>query len=460
LREGISGAGEFDPAASVANEAQDADLDQFSLDDFNLDDDLSVAPVATASEPTSFDFDLDLDDDESNLSAAIADAPSAVENEFELDFADDLAAEAEDLSELSLALDNLDADTLPEDLEVKAPSIEDGFNFDLDDDLELSESAVEESAELVAAESESLEVAADDFNLDMNVDDVDLAALDHEMESLDVDFDDDLLGEDGDLGIEDLDLSDVKSAQDDISTSKLSLTDDLDKPETSMGFELDDDLVDFGVDDNAEDLEVDLVDDTEALAEASADELLPDFDLGDDDTFSFEEEALADSDLDLAALEDDLGELSESAEFDGADFAVADDIVDLELQDEIPSRPEPVQESPAVIADEAALVDAEEEHDEDLFAQALSDFSGDSDDIDLNEFSSDEAALADLSDDDMDAELDFLADADEAATKLDLARAYIDMGDSEGAKDILSEVLGEGNEEQRKEANELLGRIG
>jgi pilus assembly protein FimV len=454
LREGISGAGEFDPAASVANEAQDADLDQFSLDDFNLDDDLSVAPVATASEPTSFDFDLDLDDDESNLSAAIADAPSAVENEFELDFADDLAAEAEDLSELSLALDNLDADTLPEDLEVKAPSIEDGFNFDLDDDLELSESAVEESAELVAAESESLEVAADDFNLDMNVDDVDLAALDHEMESLDVDFDDDLLGEDGDLGIEDLDLSDVKSAQDDISTSKLSLTDDLDKPETSMGFELDDDLVDFGVDDNAEDLEVDLVDDTEALAEASADELLPDFDLGDDDTFSFEEEALADSDLDLAALEDDLGELSESAEFDGADFAVADDIVDLELQDEIPSRPEPV------IADEAALVDAEEEHDEDLFAQALSDFSGDSDDIDLNEFSSDEAALADLSDDDMDAELDFLADADEAATKLDLARAYIDMGDSEGAKDILSEVLGEGNEEQRKEANELLGRIG
>ena len=99
-------------------------------------------------------------------------------------------------------------------------------------------------------------------------------------------------------------------------------------------------------------------------------------------------------------------------------------------------------------------------HEEDLFIQALSDFSGDADDIDLNEFSSDEAALADLSDDDMDDELDFLADADEAATKLDLARAYIDMGDSEGAKDILSEVLGEGNDEQRKEANELLGRIG
>ena len=478
LREGISGAGEFDPAASMAGEAQDADLDQFSLDDFNLDDDLPVAPVAAASEPTSFDFDLDLDDDESNISAAIADAPVQVENEFELDFDDDLtaASEADDLSEMSLALDNLQADTLPEDLEVKAPSIEEEFNFDLDDDLELSESAVEESAELVAEEAESLDVSADDFNLDMNVDDVDLAALDHEMESLDVDFDENLLAEEeaivdsaadkfaldlGDgLALDELDLSDAESLQDEISSANLSLTDDLDKPEKSMDFELDDDLADFGVEDTTEDLVVDLADDTEALAEASADELLPDFDLGDDDTFSLEEDALADSDLDLSALEDDLGELSESTEFDGAEFATADDIVDLELQDEIPSQPESVQESPVVMADEPALVDAEEEHDEDLFAQALSDFSGESDDIDLNEFSSDEAALADLSDDDMDAELDFLADADEAATKLDLARAYIDMGDSEGAKDILSEVLGEGSDEQRKEANELLGRIG
>lgn len=475
LREGISGAGEFDPAASVASEAQDADLDQFSLDDFNLDDDLSVAPVAAASEPASFDFDLD--DDESNLSAAIADTPAAAESEFELDFDDDLAAasEADDLSELSLALDNLEADTLPEDLEVKAPSIEEEFNFDLDDDLELSESAGEESAELVAEEAESLDVPADDFNLDMNVDDVDLAALDHEMESLDVDFDEDLLAEDNPavgsaanefaldlddgLALDDLDLSGVESGQDEISTANLSLTDHLDKPETSLDFELDDDLADFGGD-TAQELVGDLADDTEALAESSADELLPDFDLDDDETFSLEEEALADGDLDLAELEDDLGELSESTEFDGAEFAAADEVVDLELQDEIPSAPEPVQEPPVAVADESALVEAEEEHDEDLFAQALSDFSGESDDIDLNEFSSDEAVLADLSDDDMDAELDFLADADEAATKLDLARAYIDMGDSEGAKDILSEVLGEGNDEQRKEANELLGRIG
>ena len=58
-----------------------------------------------------------------------------------------------------------------------------------------------------------------------------------------------------------------------------------------------------------------------------------------------------------------------------------------------------------------------------------------------------------------DDELDFLTDADESSTKLDLARAYIDMGDREGAKDILDEVLVEGNEEQQAEAKELLARL-
>ena len=61
---------------------------------------------------------------------------------------------------------------------------------------------------------------------------------------------------------------------------------------------------------------------------------------------------------------------------------------------------------------------------------------------------------------DMDEELGFLADTDEAATKLDLARAYIDMGDKDGARDILEEVLEEGAAEQKLEAQQLLRTIG
>jgi pilus assembly protein FimV len=44
----------------------------------------------------------------------------------------------------------------------------------------------------------------------------------------------------------------------------------------------------------------------------------------------------------------------------------------------------------------------------------------------------------------------------EVGTKLDLARAYIDMGDPEGARSILEEVVDEGNEAQREEARQLL----
>ena len=57
---------------------------------------------------------------------------------------------------------------------------------------------------------------------------------------------------------------------------------------------------------------------------------------------------------------------------------------------------------------------------------------------------------------DGDDDFDFLSGTDEAATKLDLARAYIDMGDTEGARDILDEVVAEGNNTQQQEARELL----
>ena len=48
---------------------------------------------------------------------------------------------------------------------------------------------------------------------------------------------------------------------------------------------------------------------------------------------------------------------------------------------------------------------------------------------------------------------------DETATKLDLAKAYIDMGDSEGARSILDEVLAEGNDQQKRQARELAAQI-
>ena len=50
-------------------------------------------------------------------------------------------------------------------------------------------------------------------------------------------------------------------------------------------------------------------------------------------------------------------------------------------------------------------------------------------------------------------------DVDEVGTKLDLARAFIDMGDAEGARSSLDEVLTEGDEDQKAEATGLLKHL-
>ncbi len=50
-------------------------------------------------------------------------------------------------------------------------------------------------------------------------------------------------------------------------------------------------------------------------------------------------------------------------------------------------------------------------------------------------------------------------DMDEVTTKLDLARAYVEMGDKEGAREILQEVIAEGNSNQQASARSMLGTL-
>lgn len=48
---------------------------------------------------------------------------------------------------------------------------------------------------------------------------------------------------------------------------------------------------------------------------------------------------------------------------------------------------------------------------------------------------------------------------EEIASQLDLAKAYIELGDTENAKTILDEIIAQGSEVYRKEAEELIGQI-
>lgn len=242
-------------------------------------------------------------------------------------------------------------------------------------------------------------------------------------------------------------LDAVATPKADDAFAELSLDGDFDLPETAAAStEADDDLgfdLDLDMDepaatpelslesaDDLADFSLDLESDTSAVAEDDEDFLL-----------DLEDEPAA------PAAADELSELS--LELPGEAAATEFDLpvdFDLSLAEE-----EPV----------AATTDS--------FAAQLDEVTAQLDDLAVNLQQSDDDVLLDLEAPalgdslatglDGDDDFDFLSGTDEAATKLDLARAYIDMGDTEGARDILDEVVAEGNDTQQQEARELLAGL-
>jgi len=70
-----------------------------------------------------------------------------------------------------------------------------------------------------------------------------------------------------------------------------------------------------------------------------------------------------------------------------------------------------------------------------------------------------EAPTMQLAPDAMSADLNDARTMTEVGTKLDLARAYVDMGDPAGARSILDEVLDEGDDGQKQQAQQLLDSL-
>jgi pilus assembly protein FimV len=97
-------------------------------------------------------------------------------------------------------------------------------------------------------------------------------------------------------------------------------------------------------------------------------------------------------------------------------------------------------------ADDSAMMDVDIDEDDDVKTGTFA----------PGDFEEPTAAVDSL--DDID-DLMLPDDVDEVSTKLDLARAFIDMGDNEGARGSLEEVIAEGNEDQKAEAKSLLDQI-
>ncbi len=286
-------------------------------------------------------------------------------------------------------------------------------------------------------------------------------------------------------------LAGAKLAQDELdsfSLDDLSLDDSghAAKPDAA-GQDLDD-AFDLSLDDlGGDDVQADLKSDSGALDDLTLDS---DLDLAastpadkpvDDLDFGLDFAELAETPS--QPKHDDLGDFS--LDLDAPEDKLSDDDFLLSLNDEVPAAApadneftldtEAAEEPALSLPDDFDLSLADEptepaapEKGEDSFAAQLDEVSAQLDELASNldepksatpSFSAEDAAVASALDGDADDDFDFLSGADEAATKLDLARAYIDMGDSEGARDILDEVLAEGNDSQQAEARELLERL-
>lgn len=99
----------------------------------------------------------------------------------------------------------------------------------------------------------------------------------------------------------------------------------------------------------------------------------------------------------------------------------------------------------------------ESDSEETLSTDALGDL-----DIDLDFDISDDDTLSDSDSDSIELDIDDSeVDATEGDmdTKIDLAKAYIEMGDADGARNMLNEVITQGDDEQQQQAQELLDSI-
>ena len=166
-------------------------------------------------------------------------------------------------------------------------------------------------------------------------------------------------------------------------------------------------------------------------------------------------------------LDDEEGNADEAADA-FAETQVNDLDIDFGMEEESATDEAATQEAAAEEAEPDVSDEAEIEIDISADDDSLDiDFGLDEEateaDAESSEIEPETSAADNQADDRFEEEDEFdlsnLDDVDEISTKLDLARAYLDMGDSEGTRDILNEVIADGSDEQKKEAEELLSQL-
>lgn len=520
LDQQLAEAAEEEASQAVAEDLQASDLEQLNdldnldeldnLDDLNLDMDLDLDQSSMDAELDALALESEATPDEADDLDAILQQgdESLADDEFDLGI-DEIDKELAELdagavpaeeSIDEIALDSSDIDTSLDDLlemgDEDTPITPDrGLGtippLDSSDDTDdtLASLGLESLQDLDDLEALAPQERDDDALLDS------LTSVPEQS-----DGEEDLLAELDNLDGFDDDLAFTR----DDSVDDLSDVDELDGLDDSHDLDAQlDDALDFAVADTATEAAVEKPELDSALNDL--DEL--DFALADisdleqptalDDTVdadtAVQDEALADG---LEAILDGVDDEQQATSFASVDMAPADsaDMVnDLDLDEQLLAGGDAldeVDELPASLdeladADGAELLELESEldgiaanadvSDLDQAGTALDQSTPGQDSLsasiehDLDTELNDELeALLGSTDNDIALEesgevderpldgMNLLDGADEVETKLDLARAYIDMDDADGARDILQEVIHEGSEAQKAEANSLL----
>ncbi len=455
-----AGAGAELPVAAAAE--PEAEAISESVMDIGLDLDELTAEMEGEGGSDGLDIDLGLDFSDLELdSGEEAAAPEAAEEAVtelpELEAEAEPAAAEEDF--------DLDLSALEEEPAVEGEEPE--MDFDLDLGALEEEPAASEEAELdmdldLGAEEESApeaEMAEEDLGLD-------LGALEEAAESEEAELDIDL-----DLGAEEESASEAEAAEEDLGLDLGELEESAETEEAELDMDLDLGALDESTETEEAGLDLDI--DMEVEEGAEAEEAEADFDLD----FGAAEEPLAEAeegegpelefDLDFGAEESPEAEAASEAEpATESEEAPVDELSDFESELGLGGE----EETAAAAEEEAMEFDLGSLEEEG--AETEPDMGMDLGDLELGDLGEigggDDAMSLDTSLDEM-GDLDDLGDLgdltgleggeDEMSTKLDLAQAYAEMGDAEGARSMLEEVIADGNDEQKQQAQALIDKL-
>ncbi len=397
----------FEPSTEDELPLTDTDDESLGLEEEVTDVD-DLEPVA-----------LSLDDDFGVEDASSDDSEDLAEDSFEFEDSG-LTLEVDDTTSTKDALFGLVDDA--ETPDISESGVETEFTVD-DSELSLDETQPDEMALELATDTQD-----DEIDLEMSVDELPIQDDEEPDQS---ESDDDSLFDMSDLE-EVVDFEIVSATEDDSSEDSGEFSIDDMALESSESEEITSEL----------DLLVQDVDEetSEEDSALSIDEL----------TIESDDESITE-DLEEIAIEESSDESTDEIGIDSLEIDDADSLDDFSIEFDTNTEND----------DDFGELSTESLTEDDDIGFELS-TNGDGHDQEFEDALSDLESL--IGDDreisiDDDSESDVISVEDEIGTKLDLAKAYIDMGDAESARGMLNEVVEQGDESQQQQAQSLLDDI-